>query len=78
MCPQNIQALLAYGERVQHSVFEIAVENTNVLEKVCEKLRDIADDESDIRLYRLCANCRQDSHLLDGQHIAQMPDVVIL
>ncbi|SEH05248.1 CRISPR-associated endonuclease Cas2 [Candidatus Venteria ishoeyi] len=72
------KALLAYGERVQYSVFEIAVENADILEKVCKELREISDEDSEIRLYRLCATCRQDSHLLDGQHIAQMPEVLIL
>jgi len=72
------KALLAYGERVQYSVFEVSVQDRAELDRLCQHLRDIADQQSEVRLYRICANCREDSHLLDGQRIAQMPEILIL
>jgi len=64
--------------RDKYSVFEVSVQDRAELDRLCQHLRDIADQQSEVRLYRICANCREDSHLLDGQRIAQMPEILIL
>ena len=48
------------------------------LNVLTEKLRAIADEHTNIRLYRLCENCRLVSCDLDGERIAKMPAVVIV
>jgi len=70
--------LLRHGERVQKSVFEISVKNTSELEEIRRALREIADEEQNIRFYRLCASCRGASGTLDGDRVAHFPAVVIL
>ncbi|MDM8545488.1 CRISPR-associated endonuclease Cas2 [Candidatus Venteria ishoeyi] len=72
------RVLKEYGDRVQYSVFEISLKNENELEILCNRLKIIADEDTKIGLYRLCANCRQDSHTLEGDRLAEMPAVVIL
>jgi hypothetical protein len=42
------------------------------------KMRKVADEHTDIRLYKLCENCRRNAHNLDGERIAEMPAVVIV
>jgi len=65
------KVLLKYGQRVQFSVFEVTLRNEAQLKKV-------ATEETDVRLYRLCENCRQESHALDGEKIGGLPAVIIL
>jgi len=72
------KVLLKYGNRVQYSVFEVMLRSRSELNILIEKLRKVADDNTDIRLYRLCENCRQVSHDLDGERIAKMPAVIII
>lgn len=72
------KVLLKFGNRVQFSVFEVQLKSKNELDILLEKLRKVADDNTDIRLYRLCENCRKVSYDLDGEQIARMPAVVIV
>ena len=72
------QILLGYGQRVQHSVFEIALRSPSQLAELCEQLRVLTDEQTKIRLYRLCAHCRQDSQNEWGEKIVNLPAVVIV
>ncbi|SEH08757.1 CRISPR-associated endonuclease Cas2 [Candidatus Venteria ishoeyi] len=72
------KTLKEYGDRIQYSVFEISLKNQNELDILCNRLKNIADEDTKIGFYRLCANCRQDSRTLDGERLAEMPAVVIL
>jgi CRISPR-associated protein Cas2 len=67
-----------YGERVQFSVFEVALRSPQQLDTLRRELREAADEDTHIRFYRLCENCRQDSHDLQGNPVAQFPAVVIV
>jgi len=69
--------LLGHGDRVQKSVFEIAVKNRNQLDKIQQELDTFVEDERNIRFYRLCADCRTASETLDGEPIAHFPAVII-
>ena len=72
------KVLLRYGNRVQYSVFEVQLRSKDELNVLLGKLRWVADDSADIRLYRLCENCRKVSCDLGGERIALMPAVVIV
>lgn len=71
--------LLGYGERVQRSVFEVAVRDQTDLEALrTELLALVEPGDQDIRLYRLCASCRQTSVTLMGERIAALPAMLIV
>ena len=70
--------LRAYGERVQYSVFEVVLRSPGQLQSLTERLRKVADEETNIRFYRLCENCRAESHDLDDNPVAEWPAVVIV
>ena len=75
---QIAKVLLKYGSRVQYSVFEVTVRNGGQLKRLCERLKKAAPESSDVRLYRLCENCRKESFTLAGEKIAGLPAVIIL
>ena len=70
--------LLAYGERVQKSVFEIALRRPQELEEIRQKLRPLLEEGDDLRLYRLCADCRSQSSDIKGERLAQFPAAVVV
>jgi CRISPR-associated protein Cas2 len=50
--------LSRYGQRVQDSVFECAMDERELEILVGELRKNLADDpEADVRLYRLCVTC---------------------
>ncbi|MDM8562041.1 CRISPR-associated endonuclease Cas2 [Candidatus Marithioploca araucensis] len=75
---QIAQVLLKYGNQVQFSVFEVMLRSQDELKVLLEKLRKVADEQTNIRLYRLCENCRKMSCNLDQEEIAKMPAVIII
>lgn len=72
------KVLLRHGDRVQKSVFEIAVRNRGELDAIRRELLDIAGDDRNIRFYRLCGACRSASSTVDGGEVASFPAVVIV
>lgn len=70
--------LLEYGDRVQKSVFEIAVKSPSEFDEIRIRLIDIVGEDDNIRFYRLCAACRGASATLAGDPITQFPAVVIV
>ena len=71
--------LLGYGERVQRSVFEVSVRTPGDLAELRSALRELIEpDDDDIRLYRLCADCRRASSTVDGQRIAEFPAILVV
>jgi len=70
--------LLEYGDRVQQSVFEIAVKNPGELNEMRIRLIDMVGQDDNIRFYRLCAACRDRSATLAGDPVASFPAVVIV
>lgn len=75
---QISKILLRYGERVQYSVFEVTLRSETQLKDLCEQLKKTAPKDANIRLYRLCEDCRRASRTLDGENITRTPAVVIL
>lgn len=70
--------LLAYGNRVQKSVFEILVRESDELNEIREKLLPLLEDGDDLRFYFLCADCRQKSMTVCGERLAHFPAAVII
>ena len=70
--------LLRHGDRVQKSVFEIAVRDRAELDTIRRELMDIADEDDNIRFYRLCRACRGASSTVDGGEVASFPAVLIV
>jgi CRISPR-associated protein Cas2 len=72
------KALLAYGERVQKSVFEIAIRRPQDLQAIREALAPLLAPGDDLRFYRLCADCRSQSVDVHGAPLAQFPAAVVV
>ncbi len=72
------KALLEYGDRVQKSVFEIVLRRPEELQDIRDRLRPLLEDGDDLRFYRLCAECRQDSTDIRGERLAQFPAVMLV
>ncbi|MEZ5591825.1 MAG: CRISPR-associated endonuclease Cas2 [Gammaproteobacteria bacterium] len=70
--------LSEYGDRVQRSVFEVRVRSEADLYGLIERLKDTAEDDCDVRMYRLCRNCRQTSQTLTGEAVAVFPATIIV
>lgn len=70
--------LQAHGDRVQKSVFEIVVKRPEELEVLRRKIRPLLEAGDDVRLYRLCAECRDQSQDADGGAIARFPAALVI
>ena len=75
---QVATVLLGYGNRVQYSVFEVVIHSPSELQELCSQLQAVADENTRIRLYRLCERCRQAARDLVGQPLVEFPAVVIV
>ena len=70
--------LLAYGNRVQWSVFEICVKNKRELVALQKQLAPLLEDGDDIRFYYLPPEARKKSSNVDGEPLADAPAVFIV
>ena len=70
--------LLAYGDRVQFSVFEIAVNKPSELVALKKRLEPLVEPGDDLRFYYLTAETRKQSQTLDGAPVADFPSVIII
>lgn len=72
------KALLEYGERVQRSVFEVVLRNETELDSLLGRVEELAGDETDVRIYRVCADCRRVSRTLTREPVMRCPAAIIL
>lgn len=70
--------LLAHGERVQKSVFEIPVRRPEDVAALRAKLAAWLESGDDLRFYRLCAECRAQSRDARGEGLARFPAATVL
>ncbi|WP_019606017.1 CRISPR-associated endonuclease Cas2 [Teredinibacter turnerae] len=70
--------LLAYGERVQLSVFEIALNNNRELAALKTQLQTLMEEGDDLRFYYLSKETRRQSEDVYGNAIADFPSVIIV
>lgn len=66
-----------YGDRVQKSVFEIRLHSEAEFLQLRKTLKQIVGDTSEVRLYRLCKRCQQESFTLNDERIAFFPATII-
>ncbi len=72
------QLLLDYGSRVQKSVFEAHLTDTQ-LETLRTRLRAVLDEQADaVRIYRLCGSCAPRIVTLGTPEDVTAPDDVII
>ena len=70
--------LLDYGQRVQYSVFECDL-TKKVLDVVIEGIiKCVSDDEDNVRVYRLCAECVASVQVFGPQRAAQTLAAVVV
>lgn len=72
------QTMLAYGNRVQKSVFECEL-NVKQHREMLDKVMDIMEMGSDsVRTYPLCAACRQRRSAHGIAQVAETPTVFVV
>lgn len=70
--------LLAFGDRVQRSVFECNLDEKE-LQKLVKKLTPLIDRREDsARIYRLCAGCKAEVRIVGTGTVSEDPDLVIV
>lgn len=72
------KVMLDFGNRVQYSVFECLLDNKLYENMVTVIERHIRDEEDSVRIYPLCANCRQQVVLMGGAPLNEDPEVIII
>lgn len=72
------KVLKGYGMRVQRSVFEINLRTQGEFKRLIKELNSLTDEPGQVRFYRLCQNCRDESHTLEGHPVARWPSAYIL
>ncbi|PIE40284.1 MAG: CRISPR-associated endonuclease Cas2 [Gammaproteobacteria bacterium] len=70
--------LLTYGDRVQHSVFEISVKDEGALEHLCRQCESYVEETDSLRFYWLNKESRSKSRDIWGEPIAQFPAAILL
>jgi len=70
--------LLTYGDRVQHSVFEISLRNEAELQTLCQKCENYVTTEDSLRFYWLNRDSRSKSRDVWGEPIAVFPAAILL
>ncbi len=72
------KALLDFGNRVQYSVFECLLDQRIYAEMLEVIDRHIDEDKDSVRIYPLCASCREQVVLLGGMPLSKDPEVIII
>lgn len=75
----KVAALLeGYGQRVQFSVFEVWLNDRQRRELLAQLEKQIKPNEDSVRLYFLCASCRQRVQTLGQGNPPQPPKAIII
>ena len=72
------QVLGEYGDRVQRSVFEVALRSEEDLAMLRGRLEAVLGADPEVRFYRLCERCREESQTLTGERIATRAWTIIV
>ncbi|CAB5495450.1 CRISPR-associated endonuclease Cas2 [Bathymodiolus thermophilus thioautotrophic gill symbiont] len=71
--------LLDYGDRVQGSVFELALKSHHDITKILEKINKIINPMTDdVRYYYLSGESLRRSKNLQGERVKQPPAIIIV
>jgi CRISPR-associated protein Cas2 len=72
------EVLKGFGNRVQLSVFECLLEDDEVERLRRKVLREIDEQADSVRIYRLCASCREKVEILGRGERTEDPEVYVL
>lgn len=67
-----------FGQRVQRSVFEVAVDSRQALSSLNTELLEWIEEGDDLRFYPLCKGCRKNAQDAHGNRVAQFPAAVVI
>ncbi|WP_372737036.1 CRISPR-associated endonuclease Cas2 [Neptunomonas sp.] len=70
--------LLTYGDRVQHSVFEISLKNEAELQRLCHQCENYVTEDDSLHFYWLNKESRSKSRDIWGEPIAVFPAAILL
>lgn len=72
------KVLADYGKRVQYSVFEadLDVKQMEQLKKRVEK--KILSEEDSVRIYPICASCRENIEIIGQGTVSEDPEFIII
>ncbi len=73
--------LLAYGHRVQRSVFEIGLPGERELSRLRDaiiRLQAEHEERGNIRFYRMLKPCREASFAMDGKAVMEFPSTFVV
>ena len=72
------KVLKAFGDRVQRSVFECNLDESE-LQKLLRRLKPlISEHEDSVRIYRLCAGCKSHVQIIGSGTVSEDPDLVVV
>ncbi len=74
---QVARMLEGYGERVQYSVFEAWLDDAE-LKRVRQRLERVVKEEGTVRIYSLCATCREKAAVLGQGERTDELDLLII
>jgi CRISPR-associated protein Cas2 len=72
------RALKDFGQRVQKSVFEASLDPQDLQRLKSRLERILLLEEDSLRIYPLCASCRERVLVLGQGEVTRDPDVIIL
>jgi len=68
-----------FGDRAQYSVFEMALDRSEQLEKLRYRLEGVIDPAADgVRVYFLCQSCREKAAVLGQGQIYRDEDIYVI
>lgn len=70
--------LVARGERVQYSVFEVYIRDGNELARIQSEIAALCGEEANVRFYLLTQDGIRRSSMLNGDKLPTKPAVLII
>lgn len=72
------RAMMAYGERVQKSVFDCLVDERRLLE-MRARVKELIDESVDsVRYYRLCSRCEHTIEVQGSGTVQEDEDIILV
>ncbi len=72
------KAMKDYGEHIQYSVFECLLKPKD-LDRMAKRVQSLIDEaEDNVRIYVLCAACRDRARVIGQGQVIEDPDVLVV
>lgn len=72
------KALLAFGDRVQLSVFECNLDQDEYARMTRRLCKLINEQEDSVRVYRICERCKSEISIMGLGVVSEDPDIIIV